>query len=72
MLMDIYFKPSNVTLDLINICLETPSITRSQLINKSHTEERRQRSWSLMGGSVAVSVTYLLDLSTRHMVCAIS
>lgn len=35
--MDICFKPSDVTLDLINICLEKPFITESQLMNKSQT-----------------------------------
>lgn len=33
--MDICFKPSDVTLDLINICLKKPFITKSQLMNKS-------------------------------------
>lgn len=37
--MDICFKPSDVTLDLINICLEKPFITKSQLMNKSQTVE---------------------------------
>lgn len=35
--------------DLINICLQKPSITRSRLMNKSHSVERMQRSRSLMG-----------------------
>lgn len=37
--MDICFKPSDVTLDLINICLEKPFITKSQLMNKSQILE---------------------------------
>lgn len=37
--MDICFKRSDVTLDLINICLEKPFITESQLMNKSQTVE---------------------------------
>lgn len=35
--MDICFKRSDVPLDLINICLEKPFITKSQLMNKSQT-----------------------------------
>ncbi len=37
--MDICFKLVDVTVDLINICLEKPFITNSQLMNKSHIME---------------------------------
>jgi len=35
--MDICFKPSDATLDSINICLEKPFITESQLMNKQQS-----------------------------------
>lgn len=53
--MDICFKPSDVTLDLINTWLEKPFITRSQLMI-SHTQrsvsgghDPRRGRWSRRG-----------------------
>lgn len=42
-------RPGDVTLDLINICLEKPFITGSPLINKSQAVESAERSRSSVG-----------------------
>lgn len=61
-------RPGDVTLDLINICLEKPFITGSPSINKSQAAQSAERSGSAVGAAKAGSRTRFLDLGVLRAI----